>query len=76
MIGSFHTVRSAIEANCAADALCHECGRLSRLDLGKWSANGHGGAVLKKLPLTCVCGSNQHQIIVVDPPGKTVTAFP
>jgi hypothetical protein len=68
IVGSFQTVRSAIEANCVADALCHDCGALSRLDLGRWSADGHGETVLAKLPLTCRCGSKQHRILVADTP--------
>jgi hypothetical protein len=58
------TVSGALETRCQVDALCRECGHLTRLDLTKPSQAGHGGTVLISLPFRCDCGSKRSQIIV------------
>jgi hypothetical protein len=66
MTRSAQTVRAAIESGYPVDALCHECGHLTRLDLAKLSTDGHTDTVLISLPVVCKCGSRRSQILVID----------
>ena len=54
-----------MEAGCQADALCHECGHLTRLDLAKLSTDGHSDTVLISLPVVRKHGSKRSHIIVI-----------